>query len=313
MHLSRTFEYPQELQSKFNSVKKIEWITLLYFSSASILMAIVMGNSQTMKTAWIEDAISIIPPLSFLIISRIYKRKPDKNLPYGYHRVAGISFLISAVALTFIGFFLLIDSSFKLLKVEHPTINTMMISGHQVWMGYIMIAVLIYSTVPSIILGLKKLPLAKEIADKAVYTDAVMNKADWLSGIAGMCGIAGIGIGWWWMDSVAAIVISADILHDGISNLKQSVLDLMNQLPKTMDKKEPDPVFDRIKKETEKEDWVKKAEVRFRQEGHVYFGEIFIVASDHANLNHRTEELRKKLTSIDWRIFDLTIMVVEEL
>lgn len=313
MQLSRTFEYPGELQDKFNSAKKIEWVTLFYFISASALMALVMGNSQAMKTAWLEDALSIIPPLSFLIITRIYIKKPDKNFPYGYHRVVSISFLISAVALTFVGFFLLIDSSFKLIKTEHPTINTIMISGHQVWMGYIMIAVLLYSTVPSIILGLKKLPLAKKLSDKTIYTDAMMNKADWMTGLAGMAGILGIGIGWWWADAVAAIVISADILHDGISNLKQAILDLMNQLPKTMEKKVPDPVFNRIKKEAESEKWVKKTGLRFRQEGHVYFGEIFIVADDSTNLQQKTEDLRKRLTSIDWRIFDLTIMIVKDL
>lgn len=313
MRLSRNFEYPGDLQDEFNKARKIEWITIFYFFSAAILMALVMGNSQAMKTAWIEDGLSIIPPLCFLIITRIYTKKPDKNFPYGYHRVVSIAFLISAVTLTFTGFYLLTDSSVKLIKLEHPTINTIMINGRQVWMGYLMIAVLLYSTIPSIILGLKKIPLAKKLLDKTIYTDAMMNKADWMTGAAGMAGILGIGIGWWWADSVAAIIISGDILHDGLRNLKQSVYDLMNQLPKTMEKNNPDPLFNKVKKEVEKEKWVKQVQVRFRQEGHVYFGEVFIVAYDNDDVAKRTVMLKEKITSMDWRLFDVTIMIADKL
>lgn len=313
MQLSRNFEYPESLQKKFEKAKKLEWITLFYFLSATTFMALVMGNSQAMKTAWLEDALSLIPPLSFLICSRLYVRKADKNFPYGYHRVISIAFLISSVALTTVGSFLLVDSAITLIKAEHATINTIEIAGHQVWMGYIMIIVLAYSTVPSMILGLKKKPLAEELIEKNLYTDAQMNKADWMTGIAGIVGIIGIGIGWWWADAAAAIVISFDILHDGLSHLKQAVLDLINQVPKLIQNKRTDPIFEKVRKEIEKQSWVRSAEVRFRQEGHIYFGEAFIIPSREDNLTGRIEQLRKKLLDMNWRIFDVTITLVKEL
>lgn len=313
MHISRNFEYPEELQKKFKKARNIEWITLFYFLTAVTLMAMVMGNSQAMKTAWLEDALSLIPPASFLITTRIYTRKSNKDFPYGYHRVVSIAFLISSVALTTVGAFLLIDSAITLIRMERPTINTIEIGGHNIWMGYLMILVLLYSTVPSMILGLKKKPLAEDLVEKNLYTDAQMNKADWLTGISGIVGILGIGIGWWWADAAAAIVISFDILHDGISHLKQAVFDLMNQVPKLIQNKKTDPIFAKVRKEIEKESWVKQAEVRFRQEGHIYFGEAFIIPSKEDRLTDRIEVLKKKLLDINWRIFDVTITVVREL
>jgi cation diffusion facilitator family transporter len=312
MNISRNFEYPEPLEKKFKKAKKLEWITLFYFFSVVFLMALVMGNSQAMKTAWLEDTLSIIPPVSFLITSRIYTRKSDKDFPYGYHRVVGIAFLISSVALTVVGGFLLGDSLVQLLKAERPTINSIMIVGHQVWMGYLMILVLLYSTIPSMILGSMKKPLAEDLFEKNLYTDAQMNKADWMTGIAGIAGIMGIGLGLWWADAVAAIIISFDILHDGLSNIKQAVLDLMNQLPKLIRNKKTDPVFEKIRKEVEKESWVKSSKVRFRQEGHIYFGEIFINPLREDRITERIAELKTKIIEMNWRIFDVTITLVKE-
>ncbi|HLN56166.1 MAG TPA: cation transporter [Bacteroidales bacterium] len=313
MHISRNFEYPSQLEQKFRKAKKLEWITLFYFSSAVFFIILVMGSSQTMKTAWLEDALSLIPPASFLISSRIYVKGSDQNFPYGYHRVISIAFLISAVALTTVGSFLFIDSALTLIKSERPTISTIEVAGHQVWMGYIMILVLLYSTIPSMILGIKKKPLAEDLLEKNLYTDAQMNKADWLSGLSAVAGIIGIGIGWYWADAVAAIIISFDIMHDGFSYLRQAVFDLMNQIPKLIQNKKEDPIFDKIKKEVEKESWIKTSGIRFRQEGHIYFGEVFIVPAREDRLTERMELLKKKLLELNWRVFDVTLTLVKEL
>lgn len=313
MRTSRDFEYPKELAGKFEKAKKIEWITIIYLVSAILVMAVVMSNSQAMKTAWIEDILSLIPPISFLVASKIYILPANQDFPYGYHRVISIAFLISAVALSTMGIFLLIDSVTKLINVEHATINSVVIFGKQVWLGYLMVIVMIYSTVPVMILGRIKLPLAKELFEKNLYTDAKMSKANWLTGIATIAGVLGIGIGLWWADAVAAIIICIDILNDGLKNLKIAVLDLMNQVPKEVEKEIADPIFEKIKKEIEKEDWVKEADVRFRQEGHVYFGEAFIVPEKEESLKDKIDVLKKRLLETSWRVYDLTITLVKNL
>ena len=49
-----------------------------------------------------------------------------------------------------------------------------------------MIAALVYSVIPPFVLGRMKLPLAAELHDKTLQTDANLNKGDWLTGIAGI-------------------------------------------------------------------------------------------------------------------------------
>ena len=49
-----------------------------------------------------------------------------------------------------------------------------------------------------VIFGHLKMKPPKMLHDKTLYADAMMNKADWMTGLAGIVGILGIGMGWWW-------------------------------------------------------------------------------------------------------------------
>jgi len=149
------FEYPEELKSDFKKAKRLEWITIAYLISTAITVYLTMGNSQAMKTAWFEDLLSLTPSISFLIATKVFMKSPNKDFPYGYHRVVSIAYLCSALALFSVGGFLLIDSTITLIKQEHATIGTVILFGHQIWLGYLMIAAMLYSTFPAFILGKK--------------------------------------------------------------------------------------------------------------------------------------------------------------
>ncbi|WP_210465936.1 cation transporter [Rufibacter roseolus] len=308
------FEYPEELQPVFKKAKKLEWITVGYLITTSIVVFLTMGNSQAMKTAWFEDILSLTPSISFLIASRVFHKKPNKNFPYGYHRVVSIAYLCSALALFSVGGFLIYDSVHTLLKQEHPTIGIKVIFGHEIWLGYLMIAAMLYSTIPAMILGRMKLPLAKQLHEKNLYTDADMNKADWMTGAAAIPGIIGIGMGWWWADSVAALLISLDIIKDGYTNLKQAVFDLMDQIPKTVDDQETDPLLNQIEHKLKGQSWIKEHAFRMREEGHIYSGEAFLVPHDqNGQLTQQIEKLLQEVRDLDWRIQEFTIMPVRKL
>ena len=88
-----------------------------------------------------------------------------------------------------------------------------------------------------------------------LYAAAKMNKADWLTASSAMVGVVGIGFGLRWLDAVATALISLDITHDGISNLRLAVEDLMDQTPTTVDKDDPDPLRDKIASMLEDLDW----------------------------------------------------------
>ncbi len=311
--MKERFEYPPGLNQKFLRAKKLEWVTIGYLITAAILMMVVMGNSQAMKTAWFEDVLSLTPPISFLIASKFYLKPRNREFPFGYHRVVSIAYLCSALALFTIGVYLFSDSAIKLIEAEHPAIGTVVIFGEQVWLGYVMIAALIYGSVPAIFLGMKKLPLAKELHEKNLHTDAQMNKADWMTGVAAIVGILGIGLGWWWSDAAAAIIISFDIIHDGARNLNQAVFDLMNQIPKTADNKNDEPLLKEISNILDKESWIKDFKIRVREEGHIYYGEAFVIPENEKDLLPNIESTVDKVSKLNWLIYEFNVFPVSSL
>ena len=313
MKAATAFELPGDLQQVLKKAKRLEWITIIYLVSVVFLMYLVMGSSQAMKTAWFEDALSMLPAIAFLVASAVYDRKPNVNFPYGYHRAFGIAFLAGSLALFAIGAFLIIDSSMALIHGEHPTIGSREFFGHQIWMGWVMILALCYSAVPAMILGFKKQPLAKKIHNKILYTDADTQRADYMTAIAAMGGIVGVGLGLWWADAVAALFISFSVLKDGASNLKRATKELMDRRPTQTDSEKKDVLPDEIDNLVRSWPWVHEVQSRFRESGQVYIGEVLVIPHSEEGLVEKVEEGLKALHEYHWKIHDVVIVPVRTL
>lgn len=308
----KPYRMPDDKQQAIDRAKRLAWITIAFMISIIVVVGFTMGSSEAMKAVWIEDILSLIPPVAFLVGTRYFDRPPDAEFPYGYRRAVMIAFLTAAVALLGFGLYILIDSLSTLILVEPPTIQTVSIFGRRVWLGWLMIAALVYSAIPPFILGRMKQPLAHDLHQKALQTDANMNKGDWLSGLAGVLGITGVAYGFWWADAAAAIIISVEILRDGFSDLKNSVAQLMNKRPSDVDGK-PDPVPDKVQHELERLDWIESARVRLREDGDVLTGEAFIVPKDEFDLLNRLRNAYDVANAVDWRLHDVNIVPVQSL
>lgn len=229
--MSERTGHPKEIREAMKAARRLEWWNIFWTTTYVLALGTAMGSSQAMKTAWVEDLLGFIPPIVFLIAERYEARGPNARFQYAYDRVNGLGFLIAAVALSAVGLLLLKDSVTALTTQQHVTVGTVRIWGHDVWLGWFMLLAQAYATIPPLIIGRKELPLAKEMRDKLIHTDALMNKANWQTGVAGFIGVAGIGFGLWWMDSVAAIIISASIILDGWRALQVATAELVDGIP----------------------------------------------------------------------------------
>jgi divalent metal cation (Fe/Co/Zn/Cd) transporter len=304
------FEMPPDKREKLRRAKRLEWVTILFMLTIIAAISLTMGASQTMKAMWTEDVLSLVPPVAFLFGIRYFDRPPDDTFPYGYRRAVMIAFLAASVALLGFGLYIFVDSAVKLVMAEAPTIQTVGVAGRRVWLGWLMIAALVYSVVPPFVLGRMKLPLARDLHEKALQTDADINKGDWLAGLAGVLGILGIGFGYWWADSVAAGLISFEIIRDGYGDLRNSVSQLMHRRPTDVEGANDDPVPDKIQRELERLDWVERARVRLREDGDVLTGEAFVVPRDESNLLDRLKQASDLAHSLDWRLYDINVVPV---
>ena len=293
---------------------RLELLTLAYIVTSATLLFFTMGSSQAMRTSFLEEVISSVPALAFLIGSRIALRRPSERYPYGFHGAVGIGFLVASLALFAMGAYLLIEAALKVLHGERTAIGGMHLFGHTVWAGWPMLAALVYAGVPAIFLGRAKRKLAPEINDKVLHADGDMMNADWKAETATAAGVIGVGLGFWWMDPLAAALVSVDIMKDGVVNLKGAVADLIEREPSKIENDDQDPLIAKLQRKAESLDWVEAAEVRLRRLGHVMFGEVFVVPNDGVeDLALKAKEGRDQLAQIDWRLHDLTLMVMDDL
>jgi len=137
---------------------RLEWITLASTAVTVTLVGLVAGQSQAMQAAWIEDMLAFLPPIAFLVALRFISRPPTERFPYGYHRAIGVGHLVAATALLMMGGYLLFSSAAGLIAGERPPIGITVLFGHDIWAGWLMIAVMAVSGIPPVILGRIKLP-----------------------------------------------------------------------------------------------------------------------------------------------------------
>lgn len=263
---------PEEVREGLRKGRRLCFWTLFWIGGISILMFLVMGQSQAMKTAFIEDVLSLVPSITFLIAATLEDKAATPKFPFGFKRMNSIAFLISATALLSIGAFTAYEAIMALIMREHPSIGAMELFGTQLWSGWVMIGALLYSAIPPVILGRMKKPVAESIEDKVLFTDAQTQKADWQTALAGIVGVIGIGLGFWWADAVAALFISLSILKDGWDNIRKSTAELADGAPRELDSQSIDEEAEDVAKKLRKA--FPQSDIRVRESGRYMLAEI---------------------------------------
>jgi divalent metal cation (Fe/Co/Zn/Cd) transporter len=311
----RAFVYPPEQAALRAKALRLAWVSVGLMIVATTGLALTLGQSQAMKTAWISDMLSILPPASLLVASRFELRPPSVRFPYGYHRAIAVVFLITAASLTVFGLSLLLDSATKLLHQERPPIGAFALFGRQfdVWAGWPMMAALGFSASIGMLIGLLKRPIAEKLHDKELEAESQMNRDEWMSEGAAIVGLLLVAYGHWWADAAAAAFISLGVVRDGWHNVRQVIADLMDESPSVLGEHELEPLPARMREAAERLPWVERAMVRLREHGRLLTGEVFVVPRDDADLVGRLARACDELEALDWRLHDLTVVPVARL
>src|SRR5438270_11286641 len=103
------FDLPADKERTMRKAKLVEWASIFFLVTIVFAVALTAGASQTMKAMWIEDTLSLIPSISFLVGAHYRKKPPNETYPYGYRRAVLIGFLCGAVALFGLGIYILGD------------------------------------------------------------------------------------------------------------------------------------------------------------------------------------------------------------
>lgn len=307
-------ELPAEQERAIRKAVRWEIFTIVYTSITIAVIALVVGESQAMRTAWIEDMLSLIPQIAFLAALLFVRRRPTRKHPYGLHRAMGVGHLVAGVALLAVGLNLAVEAVTGLIAGEHPTIGTVQLFGQTVWLGWLMVAVMLVVIVgPVFLYGPAKAKLAPVLHNKLLYADADMAKADWQTTVASIVGVLGVGVGLWWLDGAAALFISLGIIWDGFRNTRTAVVDLMDQRARTYDSTKPHPLARDIVAYLRSRPWVEAAAVRMRDQGQVFHIEAFVVPHRRAVTLAELTAASEGIADLDWKVQDVVVVPVAEL
>jgi cation diffusion facilitator family transporter len=306
-------ELPAKKIRAIRRAERLQMITIVHVALSGIALFIVAGNSQAMKGTYLDDLMGLFPPTAYLIASKWDFRRPNQRFPYGYHRAQSIAFFLAALALIGVGIYIVAESVLKLIRFEHPSVGLIEIFGLRVWLGVPMLLALAFTAGPQYLLGRLKMPLAEELNDKVLHADAAMNRADWLAASAAGVGVIGIGFGLWWLDPLAAIFIGVEVVEEGVKHTKGVFAHLMSETPTSIDYSRRLPLPRNVERKAMESDWVQEARVRIREEGRVYFGEVFVVPVDGKVSVDDVDGLTRDLYELDWRIQDLVVTIVPDL
>lgn len=305
---------PDAQRAALRRAVRLEWVTIGVLAATVAIVYLAAGQSQAMKAAWIEDSLSLLPPIAFLVAVRVARASPSEAFPYGRHRAVGVGHLVAGVALLTMGAFLIGDSALGLVTGERPPIGTVELGGHVFWAGWVMVAAMAVTGVGPVILGRLKEKPAQELHDKVLHADADMNRADWKTSLATIVGVLGIGLGLWWADAVAALVVSVSIVRDGWANTRGAIAGLADARPTRYDGSEPHPLIHEIGRVLAAVDWAVDHGARVRDEGHVFHVEAFLVPADGEEITvDRLTEVRRGLAGLSWKIEDVVVTAVPEI
>ena len=269
-------ELPERQATVLRKAIRLEWLTIAFQVFAVILLGLVLGNSQAMKVAWVEDLLSLAPPAAFLLAARIIRKPPSPNGRTGTTAPSASPTWLPARRWSPL---VAIWSSTRHWAWSPPSIRRSVGAG--VRSGHLdgladdrgddrggLSAHFARTREDEAGRGparqgsLRRCRYEQgELADRTRFEHRIL----------------GIGLGWWWTDSAAALFISATIVHDGVKNMRGATRDLMDARARTYDDARPHPVITKIEDHLAGLDWVAVAGVRVRDEGHVFHVEGFVV------------------------------------
>lgn len=261
--------------------EKGAWLSIFtyIFLSLSKLLFGFFGNSEALLADGLNNSTDVIASIAVLVGLKIARKPPDKNHQYGHFRAETIASLIAAFIMISVGIQVIIEGV-KSLTDEGNIIPDMFTGWVALLSSIIMFLVYFYN-----------INLAKKINSQSIKAAAKDNLSDSLVSIGAFIGISGSQYGFYWLDTVTAIIVGIIIIKTAIEIFKETVLELtdgfeIEELEQIRNTVSTNPDIKRVKS------------IKARMHGNQTFVDITIVTDNTLNVfeSHQiTVEVEKSL------------------
>ena len=240
---------------------KVAWIGVWAngaLSAAKVLVGLLFNSSAVLADG-VDTGTDVFTSLVTLVSGKISSRPPDKTHPYGHERAEAIAAKIVSFIVFYAGASLLFASAKKIILHEHLQIQ-----------GVLPLLVTILSIAIKSWLFFYKYRVGKRLNSSVMIADALNMRNDILISGTVLLGVMLSKFGLFWMDSVAALVVSIMIIRTAFNIFRETSYELMDGMH---DMEIYQEIFDAV----ESVKGVRNPhKVRVRQVGYKYFVDIDI-------------------------------------
>ncbi|WP_448534892.1 cation diffusion facilitator family transporter [Pseudothermotoga sp.] len=227
-------------------------------SAAKVLVGLLFNSSAVLADG-VDTGTDVFTSLVTLVSGRISNKPPDKTHPYGHERAEAIAAKIVSFIVFYAGVSLFFTSVKRMILGEHVQIQ-----------GVLPLLVTVFSIAVKSWLFFYKYRVGKRVNSSVMVADALNMRNDILISSTVLFGVILSKVGLFWMDSVAALVVSIMIIRTAFNIFRETSYELMDGMH---DLEIYQEIFDAV----ESVKGVKNPhKVRVRQVGYKYFVDIDI-------------------------------------
>jgi cation diffusion facilitator family transporter len=179
----------------------------------------VLAGSTALIADGFHSLADVLSDVGILLALKASTRPPDKNHPYGHHSFETLGATLVALFMLFTAVMIGRDAIMNFINGTflHPRTPALVAS---------LVAVIVKEIMARYTLFVGRLH-----GSPALLANGVMHRSDAISSLAAAAGIGGAMLGWPFLDSAGALVISLFILKMGWDLMRENVMALMDTMP----------------------------------------------------------------------------------
>ena len=179
----------------------------------------VLAGSAALVADGFHSLADVLSDVGILLALKAANRPPDKNHPYGHHS-------FETLGATLVALFMLLTA---VMIGREAVMNLIRGTSLQPQMPALVAS--LAAVVIKEVMARYTLFVGRMHGSPALLANGAMHRSDAISSLAAAAGIGGAMLGWEFLDSVGALVISLFILKMGWDLMKENVMALMDTMP----------------------------------------------------------------------------------
>ncbi len=286
--------------SRHQVTKRVTWVSIVLNTLLAIVKVLfgVIGQSHALVADGLHSFSDLLTDGLVLIASKAGNKQPDKEHPYGHHRIETFATLIIAIILILVGIALasnVINDLINHITFKKPSLSILIVALGSIAVNEWLFRYTLFQ--------------ARKIHSQLLTTNAWHHRSDALTSLIVLISAVGMMFGIPYLDAIAAVIIALIIMKMGIKMIWNSIKELI-------DTGVDDDTLDDILKNTQQIPGVAAVhQVRTRLLGGYIFVDAHIQVDSYISVSeghHTGDQVQRSLRQLNPLIADVTIHIDPE-